>query len=245
MAQLTNHAFADRPAYDVAVSRAILERVAHGELADTVRLARPGAMVAFGKQDVASPWFLEAVGAARAGGFDAVKRLAGGRAAVFHEDTVAFAWARATSDPWPGTHDRFREVADIFERALKSLGVDARTSEIPGEYCPGEYSVNARGCTKLVGIGQRIVKGASHIGGVIVVGGSERVRGVLIPVYEALGLDWDPDTTGSVEEEIGPVPFERAVAAVHEELSDGRDLEEAFLDEETLALAELLEPEHR
>jgi octanoyl-[GcvH]:protein N-octanoyltransferase len=241
MAQLITHAFTNRPAYDVAVSRAILERVAHGELADTVRLARPGAMVAFGKQDVASPWFLEAVGAARAGGFDAVKRLAGGRAAVFHEDTVAFAWARATSDPWPGTHDRFREVADIFERALKSLGVDARTGEIPGEYCPGEYSINARGCTKLVGIGQRIVKGASHIGGVLVVGGAERIRDVLVPVYDALGLDWDPETTGSVEDEIGPVAFEDVVAAIRAELPA---LDETELDAQTLALAETLEPEH-
>jgi octanoyl-[GcvH]:protein N-octanoyltransferase len=241
MAQLAQHAFADRPAYDVAVSRAILERVAHGELPDTVRLARPGAMVAFGKQDVASPWFLEAVGAARAGGFDAVKRLAGGRAAVFHEDTVAFAWARATSDPWPGTHDRFREVADIFERALKSLGVDARTGEIPGEYCPGEYSINARGRTKLVGIGQRIVKGASHIGGVVVVGGADRIRDVLVPVYDALGLDWDPETTGSVEDEIGPVAFEDVVAAIMAELPP---LEETELDAQTLGLAETLEPEH-
>jgi octanoyl-[GcvH]:protein N-octanoyltransferase len=241
MAQLITQAFADRPAYDVAVSRAILERVAHRELPDTVRLARPGAMVAFGKQDVSSPWFVEAVGAARAGGFDAVKRLAGGRAAVFHDLTVAFAWARATSDPWPGTHDRFREVSDALERALRTIGVDARVGEIPGEYCPGEYSVNAGGRTKLVGIGQRIIKGASHIGGVIVVDGADRIRDALVPVYDALGLDWDPETTGSVADEIGPVAFEDVVAAIRAELPP---LDEAALDDATLALAERLEPEH-
>jgi lipoate-protein ligase A len=241
MPQLITHAFADRPAYDVAVSRAILERVARRELPDTVRLARPGAMVAFGKQDVSSPWFLEAVGAARAGGFDAVKRLAGGRAAVFHEATVAFAWARGTTDPWPGTHDRYREVAGVLERALRNLGVDARVGEIPGEYCPGDYSVNARGETKLAGVGQRIVKGASHIGGVIVVGGSGPIRDVLVPVYDALGLDWDPRTTGSIEDEIGPVAFGDVVAAIRAELPA---LEEAELDAPTLALAETLEPEH-
>jgi hypothetical protein len=54
MAQLIAHAFADRPAYDTAVSRAILERVAQDLLPDTVRLARPGAMVAFGKQSPAT-----------------------------------------------------------------------------------------------------------------------------------------------------------------------------------------------
>jgi octanoyl-[GcvH]:protein N-octanoyltransferase len=241
MPQLITRAFAERTAYDVAVSRAILERVARHELPDTVRLARPGAMVAFGKQDVSSPWFLEAVGAARAGGFDAVKRLAGGRAAVFHEETVAFAWARATSDPWPGTHDRFREISAVLERALRALGVDARVGEIPGEYCPGEYSVNARGQTKLVGVGQRIIKGASHIGGVIVVGGADRIRDVLVPVYDALGLDWDPETTGSIENEVGSVTFEDVVAAIKAELPA---LEEAAFDTQTLALAETLAPEH-
>jgi octanoyl-[GcvH]:protein N-octanoyltransferase len=241
MVQLVSHAFADRPAYDTAVSRAILERVARDELPDTVRIARPGAMVAFGKQDVSSPGYAEAAGAARDHGFDAVKRLAGGRAAVFHEQTVAFAWAERNADPWPGTHDRFRAVAAAIERALQALGVDARTGAVPDEYCPGEYSINARGRTKLVGIGQRIIKGASHIGGVIVVGDATRVREVLIPVYDALGLRWDPDTTGSIEDEIGAVAFEDVAAAIRAELPP---LTDGTLDPATLALAEQLEPEH-
>src|SRR6266550_4397289 len=111
MAQLVTHAFQDRPAYDTAVSRAILERVAQDELPETVRLALPGAMVAFGKQDVSSAGYAKATGAARDHGFEAVRRLAGGRAAVFHEHTVAFAWAQRNHDPWPGTHDRFRQIA--------------------------------------------------------------------------------------------------------------------------------------
>jgi lipoate-protein ligase A len=241
MAQLVTQALTDRPAQDTAISHAILQRVARRELPETVRIARPGAMVAFGKQDVSSPWYLEAAGAARALGFEAVKRLAGGRAAVFHEQTVAFAWARPEHDPWPGTHDRFREIAAILERALRSLGVDARTGEIPREYCPGEYSINAGGRTKLVGVGQRIIKGASHIGGVIVVGGSDRVREVLVPVYDALGLDWDPATAGSLEDEIGPVAFDDVTAAIRAELPP---LEEAELDGGTLRLAEQLAPEH-
>jgi lipoate-protein ligase A len=239
--QLILHAFQDRPAYDTAVSRAILERVARGELPDTVRIARPGAMVAFGKQDVSSPGYAQAADAAREHGFEAVKRLAGGRAAVFHQQTVAFAWAQRNPDPWPGTHDRFRAVAASIERALLSLGVDARTGEVPGEYCPGDYSINARGETKIAGLGQRIIKGGSHIGGVIVVGDSARVRDVLIPVYEALALDWDPATTGSVVDEVGAIRFEEVAAAIRAELPE---LEEASLDDETLALAEALSPEH-
>jgi lipoate-protein ligase A len=223
------------------VSRAILERVALGELPQTFRLARPGAMVAFGKQDVNSPGYGTAVAAARAGGFEAVQRLAGGRAAVFHEHTIAFAWAGRAKDTWSGTHDRFRTIAGIVERALQRLGVDARTGEIPREYCPGEYSINARGQTKLAGIGQRLVKGAWHIGGVIVVAEGDRVRDVLVPVYEALGLDWDPATAGAVAQEVPGITWEDVAEALRAELPDH---DPAGLDPATLALAQRFEPEH-
>ena len=53
--------------------------------------------------------------------------------------------------------------------ALCSLGVDARIGEVAGEYCPGKYSVNARGATKIMGVGQRLARHAAHVGGVIVV----------------------------------------------------------------------------
>jgi lipoate-protein ligase A len=198
-------------------------------------------MVAFGKQDVHSPGYSDAVTAAHAAGFEAVQRLAGGRAAVFHEHTIAFAWAGPARDTWSGTHDRFRTIAAIVERALRRLGVDARTGEIPREYCPGEYSINARGQTKLAGIGQRLIRGAWHIGGVIVVAEGERVRDVLVPVYEALGLDWDPATTGAVADEVPGITWEDAAAALRAELPAH---EPADLDAATLALAQRFEPEH-
>jgi octanoyl-[GcvH]:protein N-octanoyltransferase len=223
------------------VSRAILERVALGELPETFRLARPGAMVAFGRQDVNSPGYADAARAARAGGFEAVQRLAGGRAAVFHEHTIAFAWAGRADDVWAGTHDRFRAIAGIVERALRRVGVDARVGEIPREYCPGEYSINARGRTKLVGIGQRLIKGAWHIGGVIVVAEAERVRDILVPVYEALALDWDPATAGAVGDEVPGVVWDDVAAAV---LAEAPEHEPAELDATTLDMARRFEPEH-
>ena len=241
MLQLVRTAFPDRPAYDTAVSRAVLERVARGELPETFRIGRPGAMVAFGKLDLASPGYAAAAQAARDGGFEAVRRLAGGRAAVFHEHTIAFAWAGRADDTWSGTHERFRDIAGIVERALRRLGVDARVGEVPREYCPGDYSVNASGRTKLAGIGQRLIKGAWHIGGVIVVDERERVRDVLVPVYEALGLDWDPATAGAVADEAPGVTWEDAVRALIAELPD---VEPAPLDATTLAHAERLAPEH-
>jgi len=198
-------------------------------------------MVAFGRLDVNSPGYADAAQAARAGGFEAVQRLAGGRAAVFHENTIAFAWAGRARDTWSGTHDRFRMIAGIVERALQRVGVDARVGEVPREYCPGDYSVNARGATKLAGIGQRLVKGAWHIGGVIVVAEGDRVRDVLVPVYEALGLDWDPATAGAVEDEVPGITFEDVAEALMAELPEH---EPATLDAATLALAQRYEPEH-
>jgi len=240
--RLIRDAFADDPALDVAVSRAILERVAAGELPETMRLARPGAMVAFAKQDAVSDGYAAAARAARAGHFEAVLRLAGGRAAVFHEQTIAFARALPESNPRAGIHARFEAVAELLARAFRRLGVDARVGEVPGEYCPGGWSVNARGRTKLAGLGQRLIGGAAHMGAVVVVDQGERVRDVLVPVYEALGLEWDPATTGSLAAEAPGIGWDDVAAAI---LAEHGELEEAELDPETLALARRLAPEHR
>jgi lipoate-protein ligase A len=242
--RLHREAFQDDPALDVAVSRAILLRVAAGELPETMRLTRPGAMVAFGRQDVASARYEDGVRAAREAGFEPIERLAGGRAAVFHEQTLAIAHARPDSEPQAHIYPRFEESSDWITTALKRLGVDARVGEVPGEYCPGGYSVNARGETKLAGIGQKLIKGAGHLGGVLVVGGSDRVRDVLVPVYEALGLSFDPATAGSVGDELPSVGLDEVESALMEELSRGYDVIEGRLDPETLELAQRLAPEH-
>jgi octanoyl-[GcvH]:protein N-octanoyltransferase len=227
------------------VSRAILQRVAAGELPETLRLARPGAMVAFGKQDAVTPGFAAAVRAAGACGFAPVLRLAGGRAAVFHEQTIALAHAVPDPRPRAGIRSRFEATAELIARALERLGIDAGVGEVTGEYCPGGYSVNAGGARKLAGIGQRLVAGASHMGGVIVVGGADRVRDVLVPVYRALGLDWDPATAGAASEEAAGATWERVREALLDEYVRRYELDEAELDEETLALAHRLAPEHR
>jgi lipoate-protein ligase A len=171
-------------------------------------------------------------------------RLAGGRAAVYHEATLACSWAVADRRPPERTIERFRELAELLARALGGLGVDARVGEVPREYCPGAWSVNARGRTKLVGIGQRLIAGGAHRGAVIVVGGSDRIRDVLMPVYEALELDWDPSTAGSVEDEIGGASSDRVADAIVAELAASYELVEADVDRSTLALAGELEREH-
>jgi lipoate-protein ligase A len=243
--RLHRQAFLDDPALDVAVSRAILLRVADGELPETMRITRPPAMVAFGRQDVASARYPDGVAAARGAGFEAIERLAGGRAAVFHEHTLAIAHARPDPDPQAHIYPRFDEASGWLRGSLEGLGVDARVGEVPGEYCPGGYSVNARGQKKLAGIGQKLIKGAGHLGGVLVVENGARVRGVLVPVYSALGLEWNPSTAGAVSDEAPGVTLDDVEAALVEGLRDGYDIDDAPLDPETLAMAQRLAPEHR
>jgi len=201
------------PAFDTAVSRQILQEVADGLRPDTLRLHIPPRVVAFGKRDVVAPGYPAAIEASIAQGFSAVERLAGGRAAVFHESTIAFAMASSIPDPRLGITERFEIMAKLMRDALVTLGIRAEIGELPGEYCPGRYSVHAGG-RKLVGIGQRLIRGAAHVGGVMVVKDSNAVRSVLVPVYEALQLAWDPDTTGAIEDISGNIAVSDVIDSV-------------------------------
>jgi octanoyl-[GcvH]:protein N-octanoyltransferase len=243
--QLRRQAFADRPAFGTAVSEAIMRRVAAGELPATLRLHRPAREVAFSKQDAAAGGFDAAVRAARDAGFEPVVRLAGGRAAAFHEGTLAIAWSRPEARPVAGTRSRFEELAAIVVEALQGLGVDARIGEVAGEYCPGAWSVNARGEVKLAGIGQRLIAGAAHLGCVLVVSDSALLRSALEPVYSALGLDWNPATAASVEDEVSGVGLDSVEQALLDQLRRRYELVDGELDSGTLGLAAEFEEAHR
>jgi len=218
--------------------------VAAGELPETLRIGRPGRVVAFGKRDVVAPGFEAAVAAAHAQGFGAVERLGGGRAAVFHEATLVTGLAIPDPDPRPGIAARFDSAAEIMAAAFRRLGVDARVGEVPGEYCPGDRSVNAAGARKLAGAGQRLIAGGTHVGCVVVVDHAALVNRVLEPVYGALGLAFAPAATGALAEEVPGVRFEQVRDALLAEYGERHELEPAGLDEQTLALARRLAPDH-
>jgi octanoyl-[GcvH]:protein N-octanoyltransferase len=243
--RLLEDSFSYDAALDAAVSRAVMLRVAAGELPETLRIARPGTTVAFAKRDAVADGYNEAIRAAREHGFEATLRLAGGRAAVFHDGTMEIGHAVPDEEPRAGIHDRFRNTAARLARALARLGVDARVGEVDREFCPGRYSVNARGAVKLAGIGQRVVGGGSHTGVVLVVEGEDRINAVLGPVYAALGLDWDPAASGSVRSEVPGAGWDAVRDAIVTEYAREHDLLESSVDAETLALAQSLAGEHR
>jgi octanoyl-[GcvH]:protein N-octanoyltransferase len=240
--QLLRSGAAASAALELAVSHALLTRVAAGELPPTLRIYRPTPTVAFGKLDTLRPGYAAAAAAARRHGYEPVLRLPGGHAAAYHGDSLGLDLVYAVADPVPGTHERFREEGERLAGALAALGVDARVGEVPGEYCPGAYSVNARGRVKLIGTAQRLVRGGALLGASIVVGDGTGVRAVLRDVYAALELDWDDATAGAIDEEVPGATLDAVEAAV---IAAYGELEPGELDDGTLALAERLVPQRR
>lgn len=225
---------------DTATSHALLRRVARQELSETLRLYVPDDAVMFSMLDAHRSGFDRAREHADERGFPGVFRLAGGHAALFHSQCLAFAWAMPATQSHQGIRSRFELVSQWIQRGLVRAGVPAQVGQVPGEYCPGEYSVNALGKKKLMGVGQRVIRGAAHVGGVIVVREAERIRDVLTEVYTDLELDWEPDTAGAVEDTAPGITPEDVLQALLEELRGLRSVEPTDLDEQTRALGKEL-----
>ncbi len=235
--RLVREGFPERMPLDTAVSRVLLTEASRGALAETIRLTVPGRSVAFGKHDLVSPGFVPAMEAARAGGFEPFVRLAGGRAAVFHERTIGLSWVMPESRPVDRIGARFADAAGVLVDALASLGISAGIGAVPGEYCPGAFSIHV-GPAKVAGLGQRLTRSAAHIGGVIVVDGSDTIRRVLVPVYESLGLEWNPATAGSLSDSLPGLTGAAVIEAIVDRLRAEATIEEAELTQETVTAAE-------
>jgi octanoyl-[GcvH]:protein N-octanoyltransferase len=243
--RLLRDSFPDGPALDVAVSHALLLRVARGELEPSVRLYRPAPTLAFGRLDALRPGFAEAGLAARDAGFQPIVRLAGGHAAAYHEQSFIYEEIVAQDDVTAGLHDRFRDAAELLAEALAGLGVETHVGEIPGEYCPGAYTVSAAGRLKLVGSAQRAVRGGAMLSAFILVGGGDRLRGVLFDVYRALEIAWRPATAGALEDVAPGITMQAVETAVLAARGGDRELRADTVDPATLELARTLEERHR
>jgi lipoate-protein ligase A len=241
---LVREAAPRRPALEVALAHALLDRVSAGELRGVLRLYRPAPTVAFGRLDALRPGYAAAAAAAREHGFEPVLRAPGGHAVAYHDGCLGIDELIPEADPIAGMHDRFAASGALLAGALRTLGVDARVGQVPGEFCPGEFTVNARGRVKLVGTAQRVVRHASLLAASVAVTDAASLRAVMEDVYRALALDWDPATVGAVEDDVagvGLAEVERAVLAAYAERFE---LLDTALDRATLAAAERLEAWH-
>jgi octanoyl-[GcvH]:protein N-octanoyltransferase len=243
--RLLRDSFPDGPALDVAVSHALLLRVARGELEPSVRLYRPAPTLAFGRLDALRPGFAEAGLAARDAGFQPIVRLAGGHAAAYHEQSLIYEEIVAQDDVTAGLHDRFRDAAELLAGALAGLGVETQVGEITGEYCPGAYTVSAAGRLKLVGSAQRAVRGGALLSAFILIADGDRLRAALFDVYRALEIAWLPTTAGALDDVAPGVTLDAVEAAVLAARGEDIDLIPGTIDAETLALARKLEERHR
>jgi octanoyl-[GcvH]:protein N-octanoyltransferase len=242
---LLRDSFPESPALDIAVSHALLLRVARGEVEPSARLYRPAPTLAFGRLDAVRPGFAEAGNAARDAGFAPIVRLAGGHAAAYHEQSLIYEEIVAQPDVTAGLHDRFRDAADLLAGALAGLGVETDVGEIPGEYCPGAYTVSAAGRLKLVGSAQRAVRGAALLSAFILVGDGDRLRAALFDVYRALEIAWRPDTAGALDDVAPGVTMAAVEEAVLAARGDDTELIPGTVDAATLMLARTLEERHR
>ncbi|GHG39509.1 hypothetical protein GCM10012320_00230 [Sinomonas cellulolyticus] len=193
-------------AAELARAAELLDEVKRGVRGGTLRLYRPDPTMAFGQRDTRLEGFDAARAAALAHGFEPVVRKAGGRAAAYHEGTLVVDHIEPAREAMVGHRHRFEVFGDLYAGVLRGLGVDARVGEIPGEYCPGEFSVHGVPRTtpgsllKLVGTAQRVVAGAWLFSSVFVVSDAGPVRAVLTDVYRALGLPFDPTTAGAADD---------------------------------------------
>jgi lipoate-protein ligase A len=179
-------------ALDVAISDALM-RGAGG--AEALRLWTPPRVASFGRLDLLREGAAAAVEAARAAGFQPVRRLAGGRAAAAGPGTVCLGWA--SPDDVTRTQRRYEILSSMIVEALQALDVEARVGELDGEWCPGSWSVLAGG-VKLGGLAQRVVRGRAWAEALIVVDAAPALRPALDRVQEALGVQWDAGTLGGV-----------------------------------------------
>lgn len=206
-------------ARDLEFGLELLARARAGSIGPTLRLYRPAPTVAFGQRDTRLPGFEAASRACRGNGFEPLVRRAGGRAAAYHEGTLVVDHVKPDADAIAGSKTRFGYFGDLFADALRRVGVNAAVGEIPGEYCPGEYSVHGTAAVdgsrlKLVGTAQRVVAGGWLFSSVIVVENSAPIRKVLTDAYSALGLDWDPATAGAADDLVPGLTVEAVTDAL-------------------------------
>ena len=157
--------------------------------------------MAFGRRDTRLPGFPDAVAVARDAGFTPAVRATGGRAVAYTDAALVVDQVAAEANPTHGHDRRFEEFGGRFVAAFRGLRIDARLGAVPGEYCPGAHSVNARATVKLVGTAQRVVRGAWLFSSLVVLGDDDVIRPVLDRVYRALGQEFDPGCVGSLASE--------------------------------------------
>ena len=211
------HGSGTTPQDDMELSTRLLAAFADPDLPGRLRVHSPRPTAAFSRVDSLSAGFPAAEEAARAHGFAPVTRPAGGRLAAYHEGALVLDLVARHPQARDAFRERFAVLGAQLAAGLRTLGVPAGVGPVPGEYCPGEFSVNATGTTKIVGTAQRLTRHGYLFSAVVLVTDPEPVRAVLVDAYAALGFDWRPASVGCVADHVPDV----TVADVEDALLPG------------------------
>jgi lipoate-protein ligase A len=207
---------------DRAVTRALAEDVREtGEA--VVRVWTPHRQLAFGRRDARAEGYERAKRAATERGFPPYERSVGGRAVAYTGHTLAFVRVEPVADLRRGTDERYDRIVRDLRGAFADLGVETHEGEPPDSFCPGAHSLSTEGVGKVVGVAQRVAKGAAQVAGIAVVRDHAEIAHVLEPVYAALDVPFDPATVGSVAAAGGPSDPETVARAVETALGGGRE----------------------
>lgn len=236
--------FGTDPVRDLGLARALLDQVRTGHRGPTLRIYRPAPTAAFGGRDRFVDGFAEATHQARRHGFTPVLRTLGGRIAVYHRGSLVIDHMEPSTQLYGENQVRFQRFSELYAHALRTLGVDARVGEIPGEYCPGEHSVNAAGRIKIIGTAQRVTNRGWLFSSSVVVSDPDPVRACLTDVEAALGVSWDPATGGALSELYPGITVERVEQAILDAYAGQWDLREVSVGAEVVAASRAYDHRH-
>ncbi|PSP95091.1 lipoate--protein ligase [Halobacteriales archaeon QS_4_62_28] len=187
-----------------------------------LRVWRPHRQIAFGRRDARSDSYGRAREAARERGYAVREREVGGRAVAYTGRTVAVAVATPVEDARGAIQARYDDASDRLRDALARLGVDATTGEPPDAFCPGTHSLQSGG--KIVGIAQRVHRHVAVVAAIVLITDHDAIQRVLDPVYDALGVPFDPDSVGSVARAGGTTDPEAVIGAITDAFAGDRDV---------------------
>ncbi|GAA0928914.1 hypothetical protein GCM10009554_10870 [Kribbella koreensis] len=230
-------------AMELAVAHALVRQASTGDLTEALRIYRPTApVVVFGRRDTRLPGFAAAVRSARAAGFEPLVRAVGGRPVAYTPQALVIDHVKHEPLAPDGLETRFQHFGDLYAELLRDSGIDARVGAVPGEYCPGAHSVNARGTVKLIGTGQRVIRNAWLFSTLIILGDDAQLRPLLTDIYRHLDLPFDAASVGSLTSErpdLDTTTFEQHITTAY------GVQEPTELDDTTIELAKALAADHR
>lgn len=183
---------------DRSITSRLTELVANtGEPA--IRAWTPTRQVAFGRRDATADGFVRAQKLAVERGYTPVQRGVGGHAVVYTGETVAFVFVTPDDGDRSGIQARYEHATELLKRTLERLGTQVSRGEPDAAYCPGDHSLQHAG--KIAGLAQRVRRDAAVVGGCVTVREADEpvIGDVLSSVYDALGIEFDPTSVGSVE----------------------------------------------